>query len=154
MVCNGEPPRNVGARLHSCCTHTVSPRPLQAIQLAAVQKAVRSRAEAEAALPPDLVLPYLALIGRVRLFREREPETQLRADLGRAKRVKDTDAIKQLLEQLESLGWNERVRVPTANELWTEIQTFVAATTTARTTSWSLLRSSPRPTSARRCSRA
>ena len=56
----------------------VSPRPLQAIQLAAVQKAVRSRAEAEAALPPDLVLPYLALIGRVRLFREREPETQLR----------------------------------------------------------------------------
>ena len=69
---------------------TLSPRPLQAIQLAAVQKAVRSRAEAEAALPPDLVLPYLVLIGRVRLFREREPETQLRADLDRAKRDKDT----------------------------------------------------------------
>ena len=130
MVRNDEPPHNVDARLHSvshASPGAVLPRPLQAIQVAVVQKAVRSRAKAEAALPPDLVLPYLVLIGRVRLFREREPETQLRADLDRAKRDKDTDAIKQLLEQLESLGFNERVRVPTTNELWTEIQTFVAA---------------------------
>lgn len=102
-------------------------RPLQAIQVAAVQKAVRSRAEAEAALPPDLVLPYLVLIGRVRLFCEREPETQLQADLVRARRDKDTDAIKHLVEQLESLGFDERVHVPTANELWTQIGNFVSA---------------------------
>ena len=105
----------------------VLPRPLQAIQVAAVQKAVRSRAKAEAALPPDLVLPYLVLIGRVRLFREREPETQLQADLVRARRDKDTDAIKHLVEQRESLGFDERVLVPTANELWTQIGNFVSA---------------------------
>jgi hypothetical protein len=105
----------------------VLPRPLQAIQVALVHKAFRSRAEAEAALPRDVVLPYLVLIGRVRLFREREPATQLRAKLDRATLAKDTDAIKQLDKQLESLGFDERVHVPTANELCTQIRNFVSA---------------------------
>jgi hypothetical protein len=114
------------ARIAWYCATVTLPRPPQAIQVAAVQKAVSSRAEAEAALPPDVVLPYLELIGRVRLFREREPATQLRASRDQAKRARNTDAVKQLVEQLESLGFDERVHVPTANELYTQIRNFVS----------------------------
>ena len=99
----------------------------QAIRAAAVQQAITSRAEAEAALPPKLVHPYLAILGRVRIFHDRAPETRLKADLERAKRDKDTSTAQVLVQQIASLGFDEQMRVPTAAELATELQNFVSA---------------------------
>jgi hypothetical protein len=99
---------------------------LQVVKVAAALEALEHRSQAESALPSNLVLPYLSLIDRVRLFHDREPQTKLRADLSHAKHAKDTSMAQQLVQELASLGFDEQLHIPSAAELAAEIHMFVS----------------------------